>query len=128
MYRGDILVLYKKEVVEVGDVVVYKISQDPIPIVHRITGVQEVPDKEDPSKLQRIFLTKGDNNEVDDRGLYPRGVKYVEEQHIQANVMANIPYSGFITLMMNDYPMVKYALMGTMFLSVILSKDSNNQY
>ena len=44
MYRGDILVLYKKQTIEVGDVVVYKIHTDPIPIVHRITTVQEVKD------------------------------------------------------------------------------------
>ena len=80
MYRGDILFLYKKEKVEIGDVVVYKVSHDPIPIVHRIASVQEKKDKS--GKIKRVFLTKGDNNEVDDRGLYPRNVKYLEEEHI----------------------------------------------
>ena len=44
MYRGDILILYKRPIIEVGDVIVYKIKTDPIPIVHRIASVQEVPD------------------------------------------------------------------------------------
>ena len=39
MYRGDILILMKKEKIEVGDVIVYKIHTDPIPIVHRLTTV-----------------------------------------------------------------------------------------
>ena len=123
MYRGDILVLYKKELIEVGDVIVYKIDTDPIPIVHRITTVQQVRDSKKASGSKRLFLSKGDNNEVDDRGLYPKNKFYLDEDNVQAHVMANIPYSGFITLAMNDYPMVKYCLIGLMFISVLVSKD-----
>ena len=37
MYRSDILVLFKRETLEVGDVIVYQIANEKIPIVHRIT-------------------------------------------------------------------------------------------
>ena len=38
MYRGDILVLMKKPDIEIGDVVVYQIENEKIPIVHRISS------------------------------------------------------------------------------------------
>ena len=62
--------------------VVYKIHTDPIPIVHRITTVQEVKDAKNPGKTKRIFLSKGDNNRVDDRGLYPKNSVYLDETNI----------------------------------------------
>ena len=73
MWRGDILMLHNWKPIETGDIIVYKIHTDPIPIVHRLTSVQEIPDPDKPGKTKRIFLSKGDNNPVDDRGLYPKG-------------------------------------------------------
>ena len=125
MWRGDILILMKKEEINVGDVIVYKIHTDPIPIVHRISSLQEVQDPKDPKKMKRLFLSKGDNNPVDDRGLYPKGSVYLDDTNVVAHVYANIPYSGFITLIMNDYPIVKYTMIGLMFLNILLSKDPN---
>ena len=127
MYRGDILILRKFDYVENGDMIVYKIPTDPIPIVHRVTSVQEVPNtdkktkKERPTTLQ--ILTKGDNNNVDDRGLYPKGKGYIDESMVVGHVYATIPYSGYLTLLMNDNPMIKYALIGFMFISMLISKD-----
>ena len=39
MYRGDILVLHKNTDIATGDIVVYELEQEAIPIVHRITSV-----------------------------------------------------------------------------------------
>ena len=39
MFRGDILVLLKKEDIAIGDVVVYQIEGEKIPIVHRISSL-----------------------------------------------------------------------------------------
>ena len=39
MYRGDILVLIKKPHIEIGDVIVYQIENEKIPIVHRISAI-----------------------------------------------------------------------------------------
>ena len=73
------------------------------------------------TKIQ--FMTKGDNNPVDDRGLYPKGVAYLDEDMIVGHVYANIPYSGYMTLLLNDYPYVKYTLIGFMLLTSLVSKD-----
>ena len=70
-----------------------------------------------------MFLTKGDNNNIDDRGLYPRGVNYLKEEQVVGHVFANIPYSGFLTLLLNDYPYVKYGLCVIIFINFLISKD-----
>merc|ERR1719263_2678082 len=109
--------------IETGDIIVYKIHTDPIPIVHRLTSVQEIPDPDKPGKTKRIFLSKGDNNPVDDRGLYPKDKVYLDESNVVAHVWATIPYSGYMTLLMNDYPIAKYTMIGLMFIGVLLNKD-----
>ena len=130
MYRGDILVLQKRDDLAIGDVIVYQIESEKIPIVHRVASLQEVPRtekemKEKPwaSKTKIMFMTKGDNNPVDDRGLYPKGVAYLDETSVVGHVYANIPYSGYLTLLVNDYPAVKYSLIGFMLLTSLVSKD-----
>ena len=40
-YRGDILFLIKKETIEPGDIIVYQIKNEVIPIVHRVITVQK---------------------------------------------------------------------------------------
>ena len=39
MYRGDILFLHKTTPIENGDIIVYQIEGENIPIVHRVTIV-----------------------------------------------------------------------------------------
>ncbi len=70
-------------------------------------------------------MTKGDNNPVDDRGLYPRGTYYLKDKQIIGKVMGIVPYAGYATIILNDYPMVKIAVLGAMLLSVLISKDPN---
>ena len=66
--RGDILFLNNQDdPIRVGEIVVFKIKDRDIPIVHRVTKVHEKADGE------VEVLTKGDNNRVDDRGLYAPG-------------------------------------------------------
>ena len=67
-YRGDILFLelINNPPISVGDVVVYKLGDRDIPIVHRIISIHEEGD-------EYFMLTKGDNNRVNDRGLYASG-------------------------------------------------------
>lgn len=40
------------------------------------------------TKMIRKFLSKGDNNPVDDRGLYPRGSMYLDETFVVGHVFA----------------------------------------
>lgn len=80
MFRGDILLLHKNTPIDNGDIVVYQIPGEGIPIVHRVSTVQIN------SKGEKKYLTKGDNNPVDDRGLYPRGQMYLDEPQIVGKV------------------------------------------
>ena len=76
--RGDILFLNNAvHDVTVGDVVVFKIKDRDIPIVHRILKVHR-----DDYTGQVELLTKGDNNRVDDRGLYAPGQLWLGREDI----------------------------------------------
>ena len=69
------------------------------------------------------YLTKGDNNPVDDRGLYPKNVAYLDPDSVVGHVVATIPYSGYLTLLLNDYPYVKYGLCLVLFINFLVTKD-----
>ena len=117
-YRGDILFLTNyDEPFQVGDIVVYQMSHE-IPIVHRLITIQE---KEIDG--ENYILTKGDNNNVDDRGLYDDGAFYINKRHILGKVRASAPYVGGLTILLNDYPYLKYTVISAMLLLVIVSKD-----
>ena len=57
------------------------------------------------------FLTKGDNNEVDDRGLYKEDQNWLEKKDVVGRARGFLPYVGMVTIVMNDYPKFKYALL-----------------
>lgn len=62
------------------------------------------------------FLTKGDNNNVDDRGLYAPGQLWLTKKDIVGRARGFLPYVGIITIFMNEYPKVK---VGPLVLSTI---------
>uniref|UniRef100_A0A1A9Z718 Signal peptidase complex catalytic subunit SEC11 n=1 Tax=Glossina pallidipes TaxID=7398 RepID=A0A1A9Z718_GLOPL len=103
-HRGDLLFLtnYKEEPVRVGEIVVFKVEGRDIPIVHRVIKLHE---KDDGSVK---FLTKGDNNNVDDRGLYAPGQLWLTKKDIVGRARGFLPYVGIITIFMNEYPKVKF--------------------
>lgn len=53
------------------------------------------------------FLTKGDNNNVDDRGLYAPGQLWLSKADVVGKARGLLPYVGMITIFMNDYPNFK---------------------
>ena len=53
------------------------------------------------------FLTKGDNNQVDDRGLYALGQYWLERKDLIGKAKGFVPYIGIVTILMNDYPQLK---------------------
>jgi len=117
--RGDILFLdNSRNDMGVGDVVVFKIRDRDIPIVHRILKVHTKPDS-------NVFemLTKGDNNRVDDRGLYAPGQLWLEREDILGRAVGTLRYVGMVTIALNDYPVLKYVLVGMMGLFVLTSKE-----
>lgn len=75
-HRGDLLFLtnYESDPINVGDIVVFKIDGRDIPIVHRVIKLHEKQD----GTLK--ILTKGDNNSVNDRGLYAPGQYWLDKK------------------------------------------------
>lgn len=53
------------------------------------------------------FLTKGDNNSVDDRGLYAQGQLWLTKKDVVGRARGFLPYVGMVTIYMNEYPKFK---------------------
>ncbi|KAG5187267.1 Sec11-like protein [Tribonema minus] len=117
--RGDILFLSNHDApLRVGEVVVYKVANKDIPIVHRIMKVHEKPD----GSVE--VLTKGDANRYDDTGIYAPGQKWLKREDILGRARGALRYVGMVTIYLNDYPKLKYVLLGIMGIFVLTSKDS----
>lgn len=127
-FRGDLLFLTnpKDEPVRVGDIVVFKIRGRDIPIVHRVIKIHEKYEQRQiicdlVLKIDQLicfvfnfrsngdvkFLTKGDNNQVDDRSLYAPGQLWLEKSDMVGRAKGLLPYVGMVTIVMNDYPNFK---------------------
>lgn len=91
-YRGDLLFLSNYKTVPNpylnGDILVFKIRGKEIPIVHRIFRMHETY-----VKFWKLYfarqenrdvkiLTKGDANQIDDRGLYAKNQKWLDESDL----------------------------------------------
>ncbi|KAG6599407.1 signal peptidase complex catalytic subunit SEC11C-like [Cucurbita moschata] len=117
--RGDILFLHMNEdPIRAGEIVVYKIEGQVIPIVHRVIKVHETRDTG-----EVYILTKGDNNEFDDILLYAKDQLWLERQHLMGKAIGFLPYVGYATIIMTDMPIIKYITIGIMGLLVLTSKD-----
>lgn len=132
-YRGDLLFLVNppQEKYETGDITVYKIPGADIPIVHRVLETHDLlPKSKSRSNLvpaiplleDQLVLTKGDNNPVDDVDLY-QGLKYLERKHIVGKVRGFLPYIGYVTIAMNDFPQLKYAVLGGLGLLALIQRE-----
>ncbi|KJE92409.1 signal peptidase 21kDa subunit [Capsaspora owczarzaki ATCC 30864] len=119
LQRGDLLFLTNDatDPIRVGEIVVFKISGRDIPIVHRVLKVHESLDG------TVKFLTKGDNNTIDDRGLYAQGQLWLKQEDVVGRARGFIPYVGMLTIIMNAYPQLKFVLLGVLGLVVIFHKD-----
>ncbi|XP_017885500.1 signal peptidase complex catalytic subunit SEC11A [Ceratina calcarata] len=120
-HRGDLLLLtnYEDEPVRVGEIVVFKVEGRDIPIVHRVLKLHEKGDQNNTVK----FLTKGDNNSVDDRGLYAVGQLWLTRKDVVGRARAFLPYVGIVTIYMNEYPKFKYAVLICLGLYVLVHRE-----
>jgi len=118
--RGDLLFLsnFNNEPLVVGDIVVYKIAGKDIPIVHRILKIHK-----DDATGEEYILTKGDNNKVDDRALYNKDQLWVKRNEIIGKVKGYLPYIGYFTIVMSDYPKLKYALLAILAIMMFNEKE-----
>ncbi|KIY49752.1 signal peptidase complex catalytic subunit SEC11 [Fistulina hepatica ATCC 64428] len=123
-YRGDLLFLTNPahEQYHTGDITVYKVVGTEVPIVHRVLETHDVPRANSDEPDDQLILTKGDNNPVDDIDLY-RGMDWLEKQHIVGKVRGFVPYIGYVTIAMNDFPQLKYALLGGLGLMALIQRE-----
>ena len=120
--RGDILFLSNRaHRVDSGDIVVFKVAGRDIPIVHRVLRVHTAGFGDNATSL---FLTKGDNNPVDDRNLYATDQMWLRRGEILGTAIASLPHIGYVTIMLQDYPPLKFLLVGLMALFVLTGKES----
>ncbi|CAD6565009.1 MAG: Signal peptidase complex catalytic subunit [Cyphobasidiales sp. Tagirdzhanova-0007] len=116
MRRGDLLFLAlpPRRPLKAGDITVYNVPNADIPIVHRVIEVHDdLPEhikanttalvKSQSGVQDQWLMTKGDNNPQDDISLY-RGLKFLRRSNIVGKVQGYLPYVGYVTIVMNDYP------------------------
>ncbi|XP_030511296.1 signal peptidase complex catalytic subunit SEC11A-like [Rhodamnia argentea] len=117
--RGDILFLHmNKDPIRTGDIVVFNIDGRDIPIVQRVVEVHEHR-----GAGEVDILTKGDNNDVNDKIMYAHGQHWLQQQHIMGRAIGYLPYMGYLTIIMTDKPVIKYILIGALGLFALTSKD-----
>jgi signal peptidase len=123
--RGDVLLLDNNRAeIAVGDIVVFKIAGRDIPIVHRVLRAHvRVANASTVADEAADYLTKGDNNAVDDRNLYAPGQLWLKRSEIIGRAVASVPFVGMMTILLNDYPVLKWVLVGLMGFFVLLGKD-----
>ncbi|KAH9810052.1 Signal peptidase complex catalytic subunit sec11 [Teratosphaeria destructans] len=117
--RGDLLFLWNRgQETQVGEVVVYNVKGKDIPIVHRV--IRRFGGGDEPLRL----LTKGDNNAADDTELYARGQSYLNRaDDIVGSVVGFVPFVGYVTILLSEYPWLKTAMLGFMALTVVLQRE-----
>ena len=98
-FRGDLLLLTNdyNDPIRTGDVTVFKIDGRDIPIVHRVIKVHEK------TNTDTKFLTKGDNNQVDDRGLYAPGQMWLARSDVVGRTKGILPYVGMVRFFLQEF-------------------------
>lgn len=116
--RGDILFLWNRDHrASVGDIVVYEVAGQPIPIVHRVL-------REHHNVEKQLLLTKGDNNNDNDLLLYARKQSYLNTNtDLVGTVKGYIPLLGYVTILISENKYFKFGLLGLMGLSSLLSNE-----
>jgi signal peptidase len=115
--RGDLLFVGNQvDHFSVGDIVAFQLPDRDIPLFHRIiivideqyqhggikNGKMTSPPPPPPPPAK--YLTKGDDNGVDDRGLYPTGYLWLPREYIIGKVWGYLPLVGNVSIWMHDYP------------------------
>lgn len=120
--RRDVLYVARERerAVRPGDIVVFQIKKRPIPIVHRVIKVHE-----ERATGKTLFLTKGDNNDVHDRGLYRRGQKWLRNEDLVGSVKVYLPFIGMATILGADYPAVKYAILALVVFFTLITREED---
>lgn len=61
--------------------------------------------------------------QVDDRGLYATGQFWLTRKDVVGRAKGFVPYVGMVTILMNDYPKLKYAVLAALGAFVLLHRE-----
>ncbi|KAI1377695.1 putative signal peptidase complex catalytic subunit SEC11 [Hypoxylon crocopeplum] len=123
-HRGDILVLWNwTRSVEPGDIPVVWFGDNPLPMVHRVLHVSTYNTKQghDSPSTTQIFLTKGDNNLLNDVALYPEDRTSVLRKEVVGFVRGYVPLVGWIVIGMQELSWVKPVVFVLVAITVLFS-------
>jgi hypothetical protein len=107
--RGSLLLMQcedsQQAPLAVGDTVVLKLHSELFLLFRKIVTLRA-------DLTSSEMLTKGTSNSVDDRGLYPGGLKSIRSDSSmhRGKIVAHFPLVGIIVLLQRDYPIVGFAL------------------
>lgn len=84
--KGDIMLLHKRNDVEQGDVIVYRIKEKADPIIHRVIDIKEENGK-------RYYFTKGDHN--CGTASFENAI---QEEQLIGKAILRVPFLGWIKI------------------------------
>ncbi|MCD6591170.1 MAG: signal peptidase I [Candidatus Aenigmarchaeota archaeon] len=120
-YKGDILIIHGvsnpdsyKEILHIGDIIVFSAPGRDVPIVHRI--VQINPDGS--------FQTMGDAN----NGRQLPFEKHIEPNQIHGKVIFVLPYLGWVKIGITEYVMPNIWIVALIAITVSFLYLINQQY
>ncbi|EHY66881.1 hypothetical protein NERG_00521 [Nematocida ausubeli] len=132
--RGDILFLANvRNNYYAGDICVFELAKDEIPIVHRVIDkrysikevVPKTENKKDPVLNHLQYMTKGDNNYSNDIFLYrEKNINLINTSHMRNIVYASFPLLGMVTIWAGYWKWVKYAVIGILAMDVMFTRDN----
>merc|ERR1719249_547506 len=70
-----------------------------------------------------LFLTNGDNNSVDDRGLYAPGQYWLARKDVVGRARGFLPYVDIVTIIMNEYPKFKCIVLLCLGIYVLIHRE-----
>lgn len=70
------------------------------------------------------MLTKNDQSNLDARSVYPQGQLWLHHQDIIGKVSASLPGVGLVFLWIEEYPMLKFMILGVFLLLWTIGKDN----
>jgi signal peptidase I len=88
--KGDIMILYSPETVELGDVIVYLVPNRPDPIIHRVIKMTAENGK-------KFYWTKGDHN-CETGGFEQR----IPQEHVIGKAVWRMPLLGWVKIVAVD--------------------------
>lgn len=68
-------------------------------------------------------MTKGDNNDADDTNPYAAAQCFLNHGDVDGTVVGYVPYVGYVTILLNDYPWLKTVMIAFVGLAALLQRD-----